>query len=326
MTRVLGALLVAMVVALAALAPQLAANEPERQFRDRLLAPPMAPRVIDQDGHWRTPFFHPLRLVDPLERRYEPDVTRRVALQAFRNGRLLASSRDDEPWLPLGADRLGRDVWSRLLHGARVSLAVAAAASLGSLLLGLLVGAVSGYAGGLIDRLLMRLAELVLVLPVLYVVLAARASLPPVLDATTVFALLTIVLTLLGWPIVARGVRAVVAREAAREYAVAARSLGAGPVRVVMRHLLPAAGGFVRTQALQLLPAAILAESTLSFAGLGFGAGLPSWGTLLQEAADIRAMADFPWLLSAAAAIVLVVLGVNLATQPAPARRGFRIE
>jgi peptide/nickel transport system permease protein len=322
--RRVGATVVALIVLMAVFAPQLATNDPDRQFRDRLLAPPTVPRIVDESGRWHRPFVHPLRLVDPLERRYEHDASRRIPLQFFSGGHAVTSADAAEPWLPLGADRLGRDVWSRVVHGARVSLAVAAVASLGALLLGVLAGAIAGYCGGAIDRLLMRLSELVLILPVLYVVLAARSSLPHAIDTAAVFVLLTCVLALLGWPWVARGVRAVVAAEAARDHALAARALGAGPVRLLARHLLPAAGGFVRAQALQLLPAAILAEATLSFAGLGFGAGQPSWGALLQEAADIRAIADFPWLLSAAAVIVVLVLGVNLATladeRPGPLR------
>ena len=181
-------------------------------------------------------------------------------------------------------------------------------------MLGLLVGLIAGYAGGAVDALAMRAAELVLVLPVLYVVLAARATLPDTLPASTVFALTTTVLTLLGWPMVARGVRAIVAREAMTEFAVAARAMGASPLRIVWHHLAPATLGFLRTQALQLVPAAILAETTLSFAGLGFSPNAPSWGTLLHDAADIAVVVDAPWLLAAAGAVVAVVLAINLAT------------
>lgn len=307
--------LLALVVLLAAGAPLVSSNDPATQYRDLVLAPPMPLRFVDDEGRWRGPFFYPLRLADRLERGYVEDRSRPIPLRLFHAGHLLAPVQPDEgPWLPLGADRLGRDVWSRLLFGARRSLGVAFAACAGALLLGVAAGLVAGYAKGAVDTLLMRLAEAVLVLPVLYVVLAARATLPLTLDPVTTFLLVTTVLALLGWPVVARGVRAIVAREAALDYAVAARALGAGPGRIVARHLAPAAAGFVRVQALQLLPAAILAETTLSYAGLGFGPTAPSWGTLLSEASDIRAIADRPWLLSAAAAIVLVVLAVNLAT------------
>jgi peptide/nickel transport system permease protein len=304
-------------------APALATNDPTTQFRDHVLAPPMPPRFVDAEGRWHArPFVYPLRVVDRLERRFAEDRSRPVPLGWFVGGRLLAPLDPAAgPWLPLGADRLGRDGWARLVLGARRSLGVAFAACAGALALGLLVGLVSGYAGGIVDAAAMRLAELVLVLPVLYVVLAARATLPHVLAPWTIFSLTTVVLALLGWPMVARGVRAIVAREALQEFALAARALGASPLRIVGRHLAPATLGFLRVQGLQLLPAAILAETTLSFAGLGFPADAPSWGTLLHEASDIAVVSDAPWLLAAAAAVVLVVFAINLASVP-PAARG----
>ena len=161
----------------------------------------------------------------------------------------------------------------------------------------------------------MRLADLVLVLPTIYVVLALRAVLPLVLPAAAIFWLLVLLLAVVAWPYVARGVRAIVAAERRREYALAAVALGAGPVRLLGRHLLPATAGFLTVQATLLLPAFILAEATLSYVGLGFAPPAASWGVMLQEASNIRAIADFPWLLSPAAAIILVVLGVNLVTR-----------
>ena len=245
-----------------------------------------------------------------------------MPIRLFAGGRLLSvADAERGPWLPLGADWLGRDEWSRLVHGARLSLAVAAVAVAGAMLLGLLAGAVAATAGGVVDAGLMRLAELVLVLPVLYVVLAARAALPLVLTQGTVFLLVTCVLAALGWPAVARGVRAIIATERTREHVMAARAAGAGPLHLAWRHLVPATLGFLRAQALMLVPAAILAETTLSFVGLGFEADRPSWGTLLQEASDLRLIAEAPWLLSAAGAVVLVVLGINLLTA-----RASRIE
>jgi peptide/nickel transport system permease protein len=149
---------------------------------------------------------------------------------------------------------------------------------------------------------------------VLYVVLASRAVLPLALEPMTLFLLVTSALAALGWPAIARGVRAIVVTESTREYVAAARAAGAGPVRIARTHLLPVTLSFLRAQTLLLVPAAILAETTLSFVGLGFEPDRPSWGTLLQEASDVRLIADAPWLLSAAVAIVVVVLGINLVT------------
>jgi peptide/nickel transport system permease protein len=313
--RLVGIVLLAAITLVTLAAPVLAPNDPATQFRALVHAPPMPVRFVDTEGRWRGPFFYPLRSVDRLSSTFVEERETPVPLRFWQEGRLLAPAADSaHRWLPLGGDRLGRDVAARLLTGARRSLGVAIAASTGALALGLLAGLVAGYAGGFVDDLLMRLAELVLVLPVLYVVLAARTALPDTLDAFTIALLVTTVLAALGWPVIARGVRAIVAREAALEYAMAARALGASRTRLVVRHLAPATLGFLRTQALQLLPAAILAETTLSFAGLGFPPGEPSWGTLLIEASDIRTFADSPWLLSAALAVVLVVLSVNLVT------------
>lgn len=311
----LGLALLAAVLLAAIAAPLLATNDPSAQFRDHVLAPPMRPHLVDDDGRWHArPFVYPLRVVDRLERRFVEDRARPVRLGFFVGGRLIAPLDGAEPWFPLGTDRLGRDGWARLVFGARRSLGVAFAASAGALVLGLLIGVTAGYAGGGVDAASMRAAELVLVLPILYVVLAARAALPDTIAPATTFLLVSIVLALTGWPMVARGVRAIVAREAMSDFAAAAQALGASPARIVGLHLAPATAGFVRTQALQMVPAAILAETTLSFAGLGFSPGAPSWGTLLQEASDVGVVVDAPWLLAAAAAVVTVVFAINLAT------------
>jgi len=307
-----GAALLGIVVLAALVAPWLAPHEPGRQFRDCLLAPPMPVRFVDTGGGLHAPFVYPIRLADRIERRYEEDRTRRVRLVWLAGGRLVTTADTAVPWFPLGTDALGRDVLSRLLEGARPSLGVAVTATMLALLIGALLGGLAGQAGGLPDAVLMRLAEGVLVLPVLYVVLALRTALPLVLPPATLFVGLTLVLAAVGWPGVARGVRGIVAVEARREYAEAAHALGAGHARVLLRHLLPATGSFLATQALLLVPAFVLAEATLSYIGLGFAPPLASWGSMLQEAANVRAIADFPWVLSPAVAIALVVLGLNL--------------
>jgi peptide/nickel transport system permease protein len=291
----------------------LAPHEMGEQFRDHLYAPPMSVRVVDADG-WHRPFVHPLLLEDRVTRRFRVDTTRRVPLVWWSGGKLVRME-GAGPLLLLGADGLGRDVFTRLVLGARASLGVAGVAVIGALVIGILVGATAGYTGGATDEVLMRLAEFVLVLPAIYVVLALRAALPLVLPSAAVFGLMAGLLALVGWPPVARGVRAIVASERRRDYAVAAASIGVRPVRLMLRHLLPATSGFLAVQVTLLLPAFILAEATLSFVGLGFAEPTASWGTMLREAGNVRAIAEFPWLLSPAAAIVLVVLGLNLLSQ-----------
>ncbi|MFB3853437.1 MAG: ABC transporter permease [Vicinamibacterales bacterium] len=312
-TRLAGAALLALVSLAALAAPLVAPHDPRAQFRDRIYAPPMLPHVVDHDGTWHRPFVYGCRLIDRLEGIYEEDRSRRIPLKWFSGGKLVQAATElDGPWLLLGGDRYGRDVWSRLVHGARISLGLALVACLGALAIGVAVGGVAGYVGGTVDELLMRFTELVLVLPAIYVVLALRAAMPLVLPPATVFFLMAGIFALVGWPYLARGVRAIVSAERDRDYAAAARSLGASHARLLFRHLLPASRGFVGTQVTLLIPAFIIAEATLSYVGLGFPDEVATWGSMLHEAASVAAISEFPWTVSPAAAIFAVVLAVNL--------------
>jgi peptide/nickel transport system permease protein len=294
-----GAFLLALTL-LATVAPWLAPYDASDAFRDFLHAPPMRPEL---DG--LTPVVHPLVLADRLEQRFEPDRSRTVKLPWIEHD-------TNAPVFLLGADDFGRDVLSRLLYGARTSIGLALVATLGAVLIGALAGAWAGYRGGWVDDAIMRVADFVLVLPVIYVVLVLRAVLPLVLPASTVFLLVSWIFIAVGWPFVAKGVRAIVASERNREYVQAAQSLGAGPFRILTRHLLPACAGHLVVQATLLLPAFILAEATLSFIGLGFPDPIASWGTMLAGAGNYNAVARFPWTLSPAVAIFAIVFATNL--------------
>lgn len=305
--------LVIVVASIALFAPYLAPNSPDRRFPNLLYAPPT--RVYVRQGGFRAPFIYQWRIVSRLERSFRESRVRAVPLRWFADRRLVTADPDNNaPLLLLGADAYGRDVFSRLIYGSRVSLALAAVAAVVAVIVGGVIGAVAGYAGGRLDDLLSRVSELVLVLPAMYVALALRAVMPLVLPASSVFILLTMIFALFGWPIVARGVRATIASERQREYALAARAAGAGPVRV-LRHLLPAARGFLTVQGSLLIPAFILAEATMSYVGLGFPDTTPTWGTMLQDAANVTLIVEAPWMLAPAAAIFSVVLAVNLIVQ-----------
>jgi peptide/nickel transport system permease protein len=313
--RSLGFVLVTVMFVAAAGAPVLAPYATDDQFRGWLNAPPTVPHLRDDSGAWHAPFIYPWTLTSRLEQRYEQDRSQRVPLAWFEAGRLVTSADARMPFFPLGADGYGRDVLSRLLFGARISLGLSLAATAGSLLLGALLGGLAGYAGGAVDDFLMRVSDFVLVLPAMYVALALRSALRLVLPAFEVFLLLTVIFAVVGAPFIARGVRTIVRSEKRLDYGVAAVSLGASHSRVLFLHLLPAARGFMVVEIVMLVPAFIVGEATLSYVGLGFPDPVASWGTMLHDASTVRAFSDFPWLLSPAAAMFLVVLGLNLVMQ-----------
>ena len=308
-----GVVLVALWAAAAIAAPVIVPHDVDVRFPRLLSAPPTWPHFAASGGL----AIHPWVLVDQLEQRYEIDASREVPLRWFSNGRLVTSGDGESaPLLLLGADSFGHDVFSRLMFGARTSLALALASAIGALILGTAGGGIAGYAGGFIDDALMRASDFVIVLPAMYVALALRSVMPLVLPASTVFALLVSIFAVLGAPFIARGVRAIVRSERRLDYAVAAEALGASATRILVRHLLPATRGYLVVQLTLLVPAFIVAEATLSYVGLGFPDSIASWGTMLHDAsANVRVFADFPWLLSPAAAMFLVVLGLNLALE-----------
>ncbi len=310
-----GMVLVGAIASLAIGASVIAPHDPGYQFPDMSYAPPTRPHVLDQDGRIHPPFIYPLRLVNRLEHTFVEDRSVRVPLVWFESGSLITTD-GSTPWLILGADGLGRDIFARVVLGARLSLGVAIVAAAWAVCLGAMVGAFAGFHGGRWDDVLMRVADFVLVLPAIYIVIVLRAAMPLVLSTSQVFWTMAAILTFAGWPYAARGVRAVVAAEQGKEYAEAATAIGAGSWRILLRHLLPAARGFLIVQGTLLVPAFILAEATLSFVGFGFAEPTPSWGVMLHEAAQAGVLAEAPWLLAPAAAIVLTVLGLHLLSAP----------
>jgi peptide/nickel transport system permease protein len=321
--RKFGLALLAVTIVAAAGAPALGPYAIDRQFRGFLNAPPTRPHVIDDNGSWHAPFIYRWRLTSQLEQRYEEDRSRLVPLTWFSGGHLVISSADDAPFFLLGGDSFGRDVFSRLLYGARISLGLSFVAAAGATLLGALLGGIAGYVGGWLDDVMMRGSDFVLVLPAMYVALALRSAMKLVLPPFEVFALLAGIFAVVGAPFIARGVRAIVQAEKRLDYSAAAASLGAGHARLLLRHLLPAARGFIAVEITMLVPSFIVAEATLSYVGLGFPDPVASWGTMLHDASNVRAFADFPWLLSPAAAMFLVVLGLNLVMQGSGKSLGY---
>jgi peptide/nickel transport system permease protein len=211
---------------------------------------------------------------------------------------------------PLGTDALGRDVWSRVVAGAARSLAIAAAATLVVVALGLAIGLCAGYAGGRVDAVLMRFVDLILAFPFLLFAILVAAMLRES-DAVSPDARVIVTLGAVGWTSIARVVRAKVLGIARSDYVTAARALGAGPARVVLRHVLPNVAGLAIALAALAFAQNMLAESALSYLGLGAPPPAPTWGRMLFEAREYYRAA--PWLaIAPGVAIVVAVVGFNL--------------
>ena len=213
----------------------------------------------------------------------------------------------------LGTDGLGRDRLARLLRASRFTLLVGPVGTLLASLLGVALGCFAGYAGRAVDSVLMRAADTMLALPTLVIIIAARAAFPLELPPARAAVLLVGLFVLTGWAEMARLARGLILALRRREFVLAAESLGLGRARVLFRHVLPNAAGPLLVQATLMLPAFLLAETALSYLGVGVQEPEPSWGNMLTAASDISLLSESPLLLLAPAlCIFLFVLGVRL--------------
>lgn len=207
----------------------------------------------------------------------------------------------------LGSDQFGRDQLSRILAGGQLSLAAGAASAMLALLAGTAVGVMAGFHGGWVDEICMRVVDLMVALPWLYLLLAVRALFPLALSPFTVLLLVTLILGAIGWARPARLVRAVVLSAREQQFVEAAVSFGASSPFVLRRHILPQTYGILLTQAAVLIPQFVLAEVTLSFLGLGVSEPAASWGSLLAVLQHYAAVRAYWWLTLPVAVLVLFV-------------------
>jgi peptide/nickel transport system permease protein len=212
----------------------------------------------------------------------------------------------------LGTDRLGRDQWSRLMHGTRVSLSIGLVAVILSIFLGILLGGISGYFGGILDLVIQRLIELLQSLPPIPIWMALTASLPQEWTVQQVYFAITIILAFIGWTTLAREVRGRFLALREEDFVVAARLAGCSQWRIIFRHMVPTMTSHIIAVSTLAIPAMIINETFLSFLGLGLRPPAISWGVLLQEAQNLQSIALAPWLLLPGLAVIITVLSFNI--------------
>lgn len=307
--------------AIVILAGFFAPYDPTEQDRRSPYLPPMRIHFVDAQGHFHArPFVYALQLREGSYDQYEENVPRPLLLEFFVHGaryrllglvpmRLHFFGAEKERIYLLGTDSYGRDQLSRFLYGGQVSLFAGLLGAGITLLLGLCAGALAGYYGGWRDDLLMRLAELFLALPWLYLLFALRAFLPLTVSPLQAFFLIIAVLGAVGWARPARLVRGVVLSAKERDFVRAARGFGATGGYLLRRHILPEASGVLLTQAAILVPQFVLAEMTLSFLGLGVPEPVPSWGNLLSSLQQYSVLVSYWWIYLPALMMVPFFLG-----------------
>jgi peptide/nickel transport system permease protein len=290
--------------------------DPIAQNRTHIFQPPTRIRFVDRQGRFHLrPFFYPAKLrFDAPEQRAE-DFNTPVPLQFFVTGapyrvfgmlpahtHLLGA--DGFTFYVLGSDGYGRDVLSRILYGGQVSLLAGLLGAALALSIGLGIGAAAGYWGGWTDELLMRIAELFLALPWLYLLFAVRAFLPLAVSPLQAFFVIIAVIGAVGWVRPSRLVRGIVLSAKERDFVRAARGFGASDVYLLTRHVLPQTYGVVLTQAAMLVPQYVLAEMTLSFLGLGVPEPAASWGNLLSSLQQYSVLVSYWWMYAPAVAMI----------------------
>lgn len=300
-----------------------------KDFSDRTMAyvPPSKVFTIDENGRFSKPYtYNYIREFnqETLQITYSFDRSKKHYVKFFAKGqpykflgiipmnRHLFTTDNSGRIFILGTDINGRDVFSRLLFGGRISMTIGFLALFVLFPIGLLYGGISGYLGGKVDMLMMRFAEAVMSIPSFYLLIILASILPSGMSSSQRFMLIVLILALIGWAGFARVVRGMVLSIKSEDYVQAAQAIGASKMRIIIKHILPETTSFVIVAMTLSVPSYILSESGLSFLGLGIQQPDASWGNMLKEAQEFTNILYRPWLLTPGFLIFVSVLAFNL--------------
>lgn len=295
--------------------------------REMSYAPPSRVYTIDESGKFTWPYtYNYIREYEPslMQTIYKQDRSQKYYLRLFAKGEkykilglipfdrhLLGVKEGGQVYL-LGTDINGRDVFSRLLYGGRISMTIGFLSLFIVFPIGLLYGGISGYLGGIVDVLMMRFAEAIMAIPSFYLLIILAAILPSGMTSIQRFCLIVIILALIGWAGFARVVRGMVLSIKNEDFISAEKIMGASKLRIILKHILPQTSSYVIIAMTLSVPSYILAESGLSFLGLGIQQPDASWGNMLKEAQEFTNLLYRPWLLTPGLLIFIAVLSFNL--------------
>ena len=302
-------------------------SDPFDSHADRSHTPPQ-PIFWFEDGEFRPHVYRVKGSRDPktFTRVYEADPNDKIYLRLFGSGfryKILGfietdihlfgveGERPEETLWLLGTDIQGRDLWSRLINATRISLFIGLAGVTISLFLGILLGGLSGFYGGLVDTVIQRIIEILRSIPTIPLWMGLAAAMPRDWDILKVYFAITIIISLIGWTDLARVVRGKFLSIREEDFVTAAELAGASRLRIIFRHMVPAFLSHIIASITLAIPFMIIAETSLSFLGLGLRPPAISWGVLLQDAQNIQALAITPWLLIPAIPVVIVILAFN---------------
>ena len=305
----------------------LAPYDPHRRFEGNVYAPPGRLHLRAPGGAWSGPFVYRLtRTTDPrtFERKYVEDAAVAYPIRLFARGdpyklwglvrtdiHFFGTGPEGAPFFLLGSDSMGRDLFSRILHGSRISLSIGLVGVFMSLAIGLILGGVSGFYGGTVDNVLQRLIELIRSIPTVPLWMGLAAALPRNWPQLQVYLGITIILSFVGWTTLARVIRGKFLSLREEDFVLAALQAGASPWFVIREHLLPSFMSYILVHLTLAIPGMILGETSLSFLGLGLVAPTISWGVLLKDAQKIQEVVLHPWILAPAFFVLVTVMAFN---------------